>query len=255
MAKHSFFRFVVMYGVALGLGATVAASCINVNYPTVAFRCNPRQSDNCPDTHYCCSDDPAAEGGSLPNYAQKNIGNSSTPYFSGSNNELGTSGMCVNRDDIPTGSGLLEPLALNCPIPCNPSWERDEIDVVCGASRVCCQTTELEAADCVMGDGDDGFRPVNGTDIGSLTTWNAAEHKTHQDASGVACTGFAIAAGADPAAVQMDPVFLDCIGQLTVADQRGFCMALAPGEACPTAQPGYVSACDTLNGGGAPPPV
>ncbi len=248
MSKLSVIRFVALYGVALGVGATVATSCIGVNYPTVAFRCNPRQSDNCPESHFCCSDDPAAEGGALPNYAQKNISGGSTPYFSGINNGLGTSGMCVNRDDIPTGSGLLEPSAINCPIPCNPSWERGEIDVVCGASRVCCQTTELEAPDCVKGESDDEFRPVTGDDIGGLTDWNAGAHATHQDPAGVACTGFA---NGD----QSSSVFLDCIAQLTVADQRGFCMALAPGQACPTEQPTYTNACAVLNGGGAMVPA
>ena len=41
-------RFLVLNGIAVGLGAVVATSCIDVNYPTVAFRCNPRQSENCP---------------------------------------------------------------------------------------------------------------------------------------------------------------------------------------------------------------
>lgn len=244
MSKQSMVRFAALYGIALGVGATVATSCIGVNYPTVAFRCNPRQSDNCPDTHFCCSDDPAAEGGGLPNYVQKNISGGGNPYFSGDNNALGTSGMCVNRDDIPTGSGLLEAGALNCPIPCNPTWDEDEIDVVCGETRVCCQTAELEAADCVQEDGE--FRPVVGTDIGDLTDWNPAAHATHQDPAGVACTGFAMGD-------QSSSTFLSCIQQLTVANQRGFCMALQPGQQCPTAQPTYVDACTLLNQGGAAP--
>jgi len=243
MSKQSVIRFVLWYGMALGVGATVATSCIGVNYPTVAFRCNPRQSDNCPDSHFCCSDDPAAEDGALPDYAQKNIAGASTPYFSGVNNALGNQGMCVNQDDIPTGSGLLEPGVTNCPIPCNPTWDTDEIDVVCGATRVCCQTTELTQSDCVMG--DDGFRPVTGADIGGLSDWNPAAHGTHQDPAGTACAGFA---GGD----QSSPVFLDCIAQLSVADQRGFCMALAPGQSCPTDQPTYVDACTALNTGAAP---
>ncbi|MBL4684000.1 MAG: hypothetical protein JKY37_05380 [Nannocystaceae bacterium] len=246
MSKLSLSRlvsFVALYGVALGVGATVASSCIGVNYPTVAFRCNPRQSDNCPETHYCCADDPAAVDGLLPNYLQKDIGNSSSPYFSGVNNGLGTSGMCVNRDDIPTGSGLLEPIAANCPIPCNPTWVRDEIDIVCGATRVCCQTGQLEAADCVRDDEGEPYRPVNGADIGGLTDWNAAAHATHQDAAGIECTGIAMGD-------QTSDAFLNCIAQLTVADQRGFCMALEAGQVCPTEKPTYVDACTVLNGGG-----
>ncbi|MEM6991072.1 MAG: hypothetical protein AAF721_11255, partial [Myxococcota bacterium] len=224
MSKLSVIRLIALYGVALGVGATVATSCIGVNYPTVAFRCNPRQSDNCPDSHFCCSDDPAAEDGALPNYTNKNISGGQTPYFSGINNGLGTSGMCVNRDDIPTGSGLLEPSAANCPIPCNPTWTREEIDVVCGASRVCCQTTELEQSDCVRGENDDAFRPVTGADIGSLTDWNAGAHMTHQDPAGIACTGFA---NND----QTSPVFLDCIAQLTVAGDGAECVVVLAADA------------------------
>ena len=100
MRLTSVLRYIALYGAAVGLGATVASSCINVNYPIVAFRCNPRQQDNCPETHFCCSDDPAAENGDLPAFMGKNI-SGSTPYFSGMNNSLGTSGLCVNRDEIP----------------------------------------------------------------------------------------------------------------------------------------------------------
>jgi len=41
-------RFVVLNGLAIGAGALVASSC-TVDYPIVAFRCNPRQADNCPE--------------------------------------------------------------------------------------------------------------------------------------------------------------------------------------------------------------
>ena len=34
------------------------------------------------------------------------------------------------------------------------------------------------------------------------------------------------------------------VGSLSVADQRGFCMALMPGQTCPTTQPGFVDACN-----------
>lgn len=203
--------------------------------------CSPRMSGNGDWT--CCSDDPAAEGGAPPNYVQKNISGGATPYFSGVNNDQSTSGMCVRTNDIPAGSGLLENEAFNCPIPCNPTWERDATDAVCGPSRVCCQTRELQAADCVQDESADGFRPVTGADIGSLTNWSAAEHATHQDPSGRSCSEAAIAAGADPASVQTSPVFLDCVAQLSVANQRGFCLALGVGQACPLDRPDYVDAC------------
>lgn len=256
MRLTSVLRYLALYGTAIGLGATVASSCIGVNYPTVAFRCNPRQQDNCPETHFCCSDDPAAEGGALPAYMGKNIAGE-TPYFSGANNSLGTSGLCVNREDIPFGGGLQEPAAGNCPIPCNPTWDDGDVAAVCGAGRVCCQTVQLDPLDCVV-DPDSGmYRPVTGADIGVryegdgpvITDWSPGAHKTHQDPSGSGCTGIAMG-DTDSAA------FKDCVAQLTVADQRGFCMRLDVGQVCPTIQPGYVDACTALNTGGAmvPPP-
>lgn len=238
MRPHNLLRFFVLNALAVGLGATVASSC-TVNYPTVAFRCNPRQSDNCPDTHFCCSDDPAAVGGALPAYMGKAISNGDDPLFSGTNNLLGTSGMCVRTDDIPVGSGLLEPAALNCPIPCNPTWSRDDVDIVCGPTRVCCQTAELEQSDCVSDGG--AFRPATGADIfGGLTQWKPGQHATHQDPNGEGCATFA---GTNDTS---NPAFRGCLEQLTVANQRGFCMAAA---GCPTAAETYIDACEALNGG------
>lgn len=239
MRREKMLRFVLINGAALGLGAAVATSCIQVDYPLVAFRCNPRQNDNCPETHFCCSDDPAAPMGAKPDYMGKGIDGGETPYFSGMNNALSRSGMCVRVDDI-AGQGLIEPAATNCPIPCNPTWDAAWIQDVCGETRVCCQTVELEANDCVQDPSGGGFRPVSGADIGSLSTWTPGEHSTHQDPNGESCT--ALAAG-------NSSVFQDCVRQLSVADQRGFCMALGPGQVCPTKAPGYVDACTALSGG------
>lgn len=240
-------RLVLLNGAAMGLGAIVATSCIGVEYPLVAFRCNPKQESNCPDTHFCCSDDPAAPMGAKPDYAGKGISDGQKPYFSGDSNGLGVSGMCVRTDDI-VGQGLMEVGAINCPIPCNPTWDEAWIDDVCGPSRVCCQTVELDAKDCVVDPGSGMYRPVSGEDIGVsngaggvITDWKPASHTTHQDPNGSSC--LALAGGN-----QSSDVFTDCVRQLTVADQRGFCMALGTGV-CPTKQVGYVDACTKLNTG------
>lgn len=245
MRPERVLRFLVLNALAVGLGATVASSCISVNYPTVAFRCNPRQSENCPDTHLCCSDDPAAQGGALPAYEGKGV-EGATAIFSGTNNSLGTAGMCVRTDDIPAGSGLIEFAAANCPIPCNPTWDQADKDAICGNTRVCCQTVELDPADCVMGD-DGMWRPVSGADIPDLTNWGPDRHATHQDPGGTGCRTFA---GGDMAS----DLFNDCVSNLSVADQRGFCMALAPSQACPTEAPGYLDACTQINMGLLPVP-
>ena len=237
-------------GGGMVVDGVVDCSTISATGPTVAggelsptgfpeFACNPRVDGGPhPNGYRCCSVDPAAEGGELPNYAQKGI-QGGNPYFSGDNNEFSAWGICIRTSDIPTGSGLLEAEAMNCPIPCNPRWDDGSVDTVCGPGRMCCQTHELTAMDCVQDD-DGTWRAVRGEDIGDSTDWNAAAHDTHQDPNGTVCLEFA---NGDPTSDS----FLECITQLGVADQRGVCMALSPGQACPAAQPAYVDACEMLN--------
>jgi hypothetical protein len=253
MRAEHILRFVVVNGLALGLGAAVATSCIKVNYPTVAFRCNPRQPDNCPETHFCCSDDPSTADGELPGYTGKSISNS-TPLYADAANRAGNSGMCVNRDDIPAGLGLLAPEAANCPIPCNPTWSAADIETVCGELRVCCQTVELGDKDCVLPDGETQWRPVTGADIGSMSvspvsSWSPAAHDTHQDPNGTVCSA---TAGCVGEACKGNTAFAECIRHLTVADQRGFCMGLGMGQSCPTAADTYQDACELKSAGVAP---
>jgi hypothetical protein len=250
MLSAKMLRLVLINGAAMGLGAFVATSCIGVDYPLVSFRCNPKQEQNCPDTHFCCSDDPSAPGGAKPDFAGQGIDGGEKPYFAGDNNGLGVSGMCVRTDDLVGQGGLSELAAVNCPVPCNPTWDQAWINDVCG-NRVCCQTVELEPKDCVLDPSEGTYRAVTGHDIGVsngangvITQWRPADHVTHQDPNGSSC--LALAGGNN-----QSEAFQDCVRQLTVADQRGFCMALGAGQACPTEQPGYVDACAALNGGAA----
>jgi hypothetical protein len=243
MRSEHLLKFVVVNGLALALGAVVATSCIKVNYPTVAFRCNPRQPDNCPETHFCCSDDPSTADGALPAYAGRDVPGSA-PLYAEAKNRAGTSGMCVNRDDVPINFALQDPAAFGCPIPCNPTWDTDDIETVCGPTFVCCQTVELGDKDCVLPDGETQWRPVTGEDIQSelvspVSNWNAVAHDTHQDPNGTVCAG-TFGAGTDE--------FNACIRHLTVANQRGFCMGLEPGEFCPTTAATYQDACEIRSG-------
>lgn len=203
--------------------------------------CNPRTSSDA--TGYtCCSTDPSTADGSLPAYEGKSIPGAA-PLYADAANGAGTWGACVRTSDIPVGSGLLSTAASNCPIPCNPTWADDDVETVCGAGRVCCQVHELHDEDCVEEDGV--WRPVTGADIGSVnvtppTNWNEASHVTHQDPNGLVCLAFA--------GDQFGQDFAECVRHLTVADQRGFCMSLEPGQICPGAAPSYVDACEAKNG-------
>ena len=209
-----------------------------LGFPTLA--CNPRMDgDGRFAAYQCCSSDPAAPNGTLPAYQGKNIPNGGTPFFSGANNALSTWGVCVDTTAIPNGAGLLEPVAQNCPIPCNPTWEAESVDAVCGSGRACCQATELQMADCVQ-DADGTWRAVTGADVGALTDWAPTAHATHQDPAGTGCLALA---GGDA----NSDVFADCIAQLGAADQRGFCMALGTDGVCPGELPSYVDACELLN--------
>lgn len=201
--------------------------------------CNPSQ-DPGTNGYRCCSDDPAAPDGQLPAYQGLGI-MGGTPFFAEANNDLGDFGICVDVTQT-AGQGLVAPGVEGCPIPCNPTWPQDSIDTVCGSSRSCCQTVELEPEDCVQDQVTGLYRPVTGDDIGVLSQWKPQDHRTHQDPNGTSC--LALASGN-----ASSDVFQDCVRQLTVANQRGYCMALGAGQVCPHAQPGYVDACELLNGG------
>lgn len=202
--------------------------------------CRPL-SDEGTNGYRCCSDDPATLDGLLPAYEGKGI-EGSLPSFSGNNNALSAWGMCVDVSQLAGLGGLTEAAAADCPIPCNPTWDQSSVDEVCGAGRTCCQTVELQPEDCVVDQVTGLYRPVTGEDIPALTQWKPSDHATHQDPNGSRC--LALANGDS-----QSETFAGCVRELSVADQRGFCMALSPGQACPHTQPSYVDACEQLNGG------
>lgn len=201
--------------------------------------CNP-STDPGTNGYRCCSDDPAAALGELPAFDGKGI-DGGVPYFAEANNDFSDFGMCVDVTQL-AGQGLLGAGVEGCPIPCNPTWPLDSIDTVCGGTRVCCQTVELQPEDCVQ-DPDTGlYRPVTADDIGVFSQWRPGDHRTHQDPNGTSCLALA---GGDV----NGETFQDCVRQLSVANQRGYCMALGVGEVCPHAQPSYIDACELQNGG------
>jgi hypothetical protein len=249
-----------------GVAVLISSSC-GVNYPVTAFRCDPAAgSGNCPsaggDTYQCCSDDPAAlrlstiDQHVTPRYQGR--GGQGIPVFSGSNNPLSRSGMCVQAGSVPITSALADINAQGCPIPCNPTWSNANIDAVCGPNTICCQTTELEDEDCVLDTsvGPNGcYRPATGYDIGGVgtanfTNWSGTAHKTHQDPSGTNCKVFVEGIPANvlsEAGLTAAEVQNACFRRLTVSNQRGFCLGGANAQVCPLANPFYRDACEKRN--------
>ncbi len=200
--------------------------------PDIIYRCDPAgRKPACPDGYQCCSDDPSSLDG--------------TPLFSGPNNDASRTGMCVRNDVLPEGVGLTEPMG--CPIPCNPRWDAGEVMQTCGPSSLCCHTVEIEAEDCVLeagcwlpATGEDIFNPdLEGTWGSGPDPWDKETHETAQDPTGKQCRAFA--------AGDQD-TFEACLRQLTVADQRGYCLGISSTlEMCPLDDPDYIDACEQQN--------
>ncbi|HLT37260.1 MAG TPA: hypothetical protein VK034_13295 [Enhygromyxa sp.] len=252
-----------------GVAVLVSSSC-GVNYPVTAFRCSPFDgSSSCPDNSdgkwICCSDDPAAllitangfDDLVTPKYQGR--GGTGNPIFSGGNNPLSKSGMCVKEGSVPVTGALADLNAQGCPIPCNPTWQPEDISAVCGPQTICCQTVELEPEDCVfdttVGSAGGCWRPATGFDIENvgtqnLTNWGGTAHKTHQDPSGTNCQTFVQGIPATvlgEAGLSQQQVLQQCYRRLTVANQRGFCLGGAGVNFCPLAQPTYRDACEQKN--------
>jgi hypothetical protein len=230
------------YVAIFSVGAVTSVSCFEPQFGNPSFRCSPSAAaggaEVCPEGEACCSDDPSATGGRLPNYFNgKSDEKYGPPIFSSNNNPLSTSGMCVA-----TG-GFQSPFANGCPVPCNPTWSDADTAQICGTGSFCCQMQELDPnKDCIVDPETMKWRAVRGSDIGKkyndgriVTSWGDL-HSTNQDPDGANCKIFS-AGSAD--------AFNDCIAQLTVADQRGFCYGSCPciDDVCDMKNPGWVSSC------------
>jgi hypothetical protein len=261
--KQRLLNLLLLHGVAFGAAVALSTGCPIPDYPATAFRCSPGGESPCPEGYICCSDDPAAidlddiNMAVLPEYQGR--GGTGVPLFSGGNNSLSITGMCIAAGAVPIEGALADVGAQGCPVPCNPNWTGDQIEEVCGGNTICCQTVELDAKDCVldMAVGDNGcYRPVTGTDIDGLggldaTQWKGTEHTTHQDPSGVNCKTFVGGVGADvleDKGITAAELERACFRRLTVADARGYCLGKSPSvQACPLEQPTYRDACEQLN--------
>lgn len=206
-------------------------------YPELS--CHPGRSGS--GEFLCCSDDAAAVGGT-PNYEPGAPSGDGRPYFSGVNNEAGDWGLCVRTGDAPAGVGLATPLG--CPVACNPTWETEDVHLVCGLGLKCCQTRVLEPEDCIE-DPAGTWRPVTGADLlVGRTDWAPGRHRTHQDPGADGC--------ADAAGGREGAEYEACVMELGAANQRGYCVGGAGG--CPLEDPGYLDACEQINAGLISPP-
>lgn len=223
------------------VGAVTSVSCFEPEFGNPSFRCSPsglpKDEADCPDDQKCCSDDPASTGGKIPNYFKPTTVDATygTPLFSGNNNPLSTSGMCVKTGGFPS------PFPSGCPIPCDPTWDVKVQTEICGdpAMSKCCQMQELDPnKDCVLD--NNVWRAVTGADIGTefsgvRETWGPL-HSTNQDPDGLGCMAFAAGGG-----TFSEAALNDCLDQLTVANRRGFCYA-------PTECPCIEDVCALKNG-------
>lgn len=250
----------VFYVSAFATAAVFATAC-DPSYGITTFRCDPSHPD-CPTkygtgTYMCCSDDPAALDLSdtgvtaLPSYG----GGTGIPLFAAANNDLSSSGFCIDTGQVPPGAGITDPGAgAGCPLPCNPKWSSADITAVCGSGTSCCASVEIEEADCGFDPslGDAGcWRAVTGGDIQGLggidvSDWSASDHVTHQDPGGGGCEDFVAtqAAAISGAGLTAQQALFACFRQLSVADQRGFCQGAMD---CPLANPAYRDACEQQN--------
>jgi len=160
----------------------------------VKFVCDPSNTDveQCPEDLQCCSDDP-------------------TPTFAAANNHLSVTGFCA-ESDYDDGEWV------DCPRACNPRWPGRHIVDVCGPDVPCCQTKELLPADCIRDATTGLWRTMDGRDAEAAALRGDAqwgEGGTHQDPDFAGCEAIADARSGE--------LFLECVRQLGVADQRGFC--------------------------------
>lgn len=177
--------------------------------------CDPTKEHK--DGWICCSDDPAALGGGLPDYPFVD-GDVGAPLFSADKNDASSFGLCGQEPDKPRqiGNRIGETIDGYCPPPCNPTWTEDEIGHVCGSFSICCQSVSIEEDDCFF-DGDI-WRPIRGTDMVDPEDWANLPKGTRQDPDLTQCRNYA--EGADDYEVAIRA----CVDALTAADQRGFCV-------------------------------
>ncbi len=240
-ASLSFVRSALFHAAIFAIGAVTAIACFQGDdYGNPAFRCAPSEGEAaCPDSYACCSDDPAAQGGKLPAY--RGVAASATlgaPIFAENNNPLSSQGMCVQT------AAVANPLANGCPVACNPTWAAEDISNICGGAA-CCQTEELDDKDCIQDPNTGVWRAVTGADIlTGVSTWGN-KHGTNQDPEAKGCAAFAMTSDG------ADPTFQDCLSQLSVANQRGFCNATCPcvEDTCALKNPGAVPKCGVVPAG------
>ncbi len=234
----SFVKTALTYVAIFSVGTVTTVACFEPDFENPSFRCNPSANGGlCPESEVCCSDDPATIGGRVPNYYEPTRLDDiyDVPIFSGANNTLSSSGMCIDVAGLPA-----MPFVNRCPVPCNPTWSAAEHNRVCGEMSFCCQTQELDPVlDCVNVEGK--WRAVTGADIGVqsdgkvITNWGDL-HTTNQDPFGENCTLFSSG---------NNDVKEDCFDQLSVANQRGFCKESCPcvEDVCDMKNPGYIPKC------------
>lgn len=211
---------------ALGCGGL--GDCEDLRRPSIATAflepCDPRGfTAGRRDDYLCCSDDPSAADGLVPDYESLALpdGVGSSPLFAGDRASWSAWGQCTIKGFEERNSDLG-----GCPRPCNPRWSAERIALVCQRpGDLCCPTIPTQATDCVFVDGR--WRAIRGSDLASPEAWIVDEPGTRQDPALDGCGDWATVDGRHDVSR-----FADCVKQLSAADQRGFCVPDTEGS-CP----------------------
>lgn len=202
--------------------------------------CDPMHTHEGGERMLCCSDDPAAASGALPDYPLVATDEATAPaLFSDARNRWSNFGQC--EADARSGSPW-DLRGQRCTRPCNPRWTADEVGAVCGAGHQCLQTVPTDPSDCIFVDGR--WRGVRGTDMSEPQDWAQLHAKTRQDPDLIGCTAWAQREDGS----RDDDRFADCVAQLGTAELRGLCVGML-GEAqhVPAADDPTLDVCGARN--------
>ena len=229
-----------VFGTTFVVSLLVGVAC-HVPWVEGSHLCQPSSSKpdkRCPDDEICCSDDPAALDFSRSRRTR-------TPSIRGPRRLRHSLvlGRPKRRQLLRRVHQIGDWVALpsGCPVPCNPSWDSDSVDAICGTGTFCCQTLEVDGVglrvriprSVTRVAGDQFWRRHHGTRGGlDATSWfceRALDPARSRRATSARRGSWAspTRSSTDASATAGD-VQVACLRRLGVANQRGFCIIRWP---------------------------